>query len=126
MQKIIAKDIDKEKVKTAYTRGIVSLEVIKLKDMPETVEEAEEIYEEIVKTETHLINDLTSGTPYIIRVAYTDNKSKLKSVDPEHMDDMDTYEIGESIQDIYRGLNLPIIKSEFPEKPEVVENSNGK
>jgi hypothetical protein len=113
----MAKNIDKEKVKTAYTRGIVSLEVIKLKDMPETVEEAEKIYGDIVKTETHLINDLTSGTPYIIRVAYTENKSKLKSVDPEHMDDMDTYEIGESIQEIYRGLNLPIIKSEFPEKP---------
>jgi len=110
--------IDKEKAKLVYTRGIVSLEILKLKEMPASVEEAEAIYNKVVKTETHLIDDMTSGTPYIIRVAYTENKGHLKSVDPEQLEDIDAFEIGESIQDIYRGLNLPVIKSEFPTEPE--------
>ena len=107
---------DKDKVKDIYKKGLVSLEVLKLKDMPETVEEAEEIYNEIVKYKTYLIDDLNE--PYVIRLAYTENKSKLKSIDPNRLDDMDAYELGESIQEILKENGFPVIKSEFPEMPD--------
>ena len=114
-------NVDKEKVKLAYTRQIIGLEILKLKDMPETVEEAEEFYNTVVKTKTYLVDDVASGTPYIIRAAYTENKSKLMTVDPDHLDESDVFEIQESIQDIYRELKLPIIKSQFTENPAMQE-----
>ena len=114
-----AANVDREKVKTAYTRQIISLEILKLKEMPDTVEQAEKLYDEVVTTRTYLIDDLASGTPYVIRVAHTDNKNQLKTVDPDHIEDCDVFEIQESIQDIYRELKLPIIKSNFQETPEV-------
>ncbi len=118
--------VNKEKVKTAYTRQIISLEILKLKEMPETVEEAEAFYDKVVKTETHLIDDVASGTPYIIRAAYTENKNQLMTVDPDHLEESDIYEIQESIQDILRGLNLPVIKSQFIEEPEFIEEPKTK
>jgi len=108
--------VDKEKVKKAYTRGLVSLEVLKLKEMPKSIEEAEELYDGIVKYKTYLIDDLSQ--PYIIRLAYTENKSKLNSVDPMTLNEGDQYELSESIQDILRENDFPINKSEFPEQPE--------
>jgi len=107
---------DIEKVKNVYKKGLVSLEVIKLKEMPADVEEAEKLYEEIVKYKTYLIDDLTE--PYLIRLAYTENKSKLKSIDPNHLDDIDAFELGESMQEILKENGFPIIKSAFPEAPE--------
>lgn len=106
--------VDKEKVKDAYTKGLVSLEVIKLKERPETTEEAEALYDKIVKHKTYLVDDLPD--PYIIRLSYTENKSKLRSIDPDHMDEADQFEISESIQDILRENNFPVIKSKFPDK----------
>jgi hypothetical protein len=108
--------VDKEKVKNIYTKGLVSLEVIKLKEMPASVEEAEGLYEEIVKHKTYLIDDLSD--PYIVRLAYTENKSKLRSVDPDRLDDIDAFELGESIQEILKENGFPVIKSDFPEAPE--------
>jgi hypothetical protein len=113
--------VDKEKVKKVYTKGLVSLEIIKLKEMPADVQEAEELYEDIVKHKTYLIDDLTD--PYIVRLAYTENKSKLRSVDPDRLDDIDAFELGESIQEILKENDFPVIKSEFPEAP---EGYNGK
>ena len=107
--------VNKEKTKAIYTKGLVSLEVIKLKEMPENVTEAEELYDSIVKHKTYLIDDLQE--PYIIRLSYTENKSKLRSVDPEFIDDADKYELSESIQEILKENDFPVIKSEFPEKP---------
>jgi len=106
----------KDNVKKVYRRGLVSLEVIKLKEMPADLKEAEELYEEIVKYKTYLIDDLSD--PYLIRLSYTDDKSKLKSIDPNHLDDIDAYELGESIQEILRENDFPVIKSAFPEAPE--------
>jgi len=108
--------INKEKVKDVYTRGLVSLEVIKLKEMPANVDEAETLYNDIVKHKTYLIEDLTE--PYIVRVSYTENKSKLRSVDPDRLDDIDAFELGESIQEILKENGFPVIKSDFPEMPE--------
>jgi len=113
--------VNKEKVKLAYTRQIISLEILKLKEMPETVEEAEALYDKVVKTKTYLVDDLASGEPYVIRAAYTENKSILKTVDPENLEEGDIYEIQESIQDVYRDLKLPVIKSQFKEEPELAE-----
>jgi len=113
--------IDKNKVKDVYTKGLVSLEVIKLKEMPANVKEAEELYNEIVKHKTYLIDDLTE--PYIIRVAYTENKSKLRSVDPDRLDDIDAFELGESIQEILKENGFPVIKSDFPDMPEGYEKN---
>ncbi len=106
---------EKEKVKDVYTKGLVSLEVIKLKTEPESLEAAEELYDNIVKHRTYLVDDLKD--PYLIRVSWTENKSKLRSVDPDHMDEIDQYELSESIQEILKENNFPVIKSEFPEKP---------
>ena len=116
-------EVDVNKVKDMYTKGIVSLEIIKLKEQPKDIEEAEKMYEDMVKIKTYLVDDLSA--PYMIRLAYTENKSKLKSVDPDHMDEMDHYEISETIQDIFRENNFPVIKSEFPEKPEELEYTKG-
>jgi len=115
----MSESIDKEKVKDVYKKGLVSLEVIKLKEMPKNVEEAECLYDEIVKYKTYLVNDLSD--PYLIRLAYTENKSKLKSIDPNHLDDIDAYELGESMQEILRENGFPVIKSAFPEMPEGYE-----
>jgi hypothetical protein len=108
--------VDKEKVKNVYTRGLVSLEVIKLKEAPADVQEAEELYDEIVKHKTYLVDDLTD--PYLIRLSYTENKSKLRSIDPNALDDIDAFELGESVQEILKENGFPVIKSEFPEAPE--------
>ena len=108
--------IDKEKVKEVYTKGLVSLEVIKLRESPVDVKEAEELYTEIVKHKTYLIDDLAD--PYIIRLSFTENKSRLRSVDPDRLEDMDAFELGESIQEILKENGFPVIKSEFPDMPE--------
>jgi len=118
MEKMLTEEEKVQKLKDALTKSLVSLEILKLKEMPASVEEAEELYEELVKTKTYLINDLDS--PYVIRIAYTENKSKLKSVDPEFIDDIDKFELSESIQEILEENGFPVIKSDFPE-----ENSDG-
>jgi hypothetical protein len=107
--------VDKEKVKNVYKKGLVSLEVIRLKEMPSDKEQAEEMYDEIVKHKTFLVEDLSF--PCLIRLAYTDNKSKLRSIDPEHLEDMDKYELSETIQEILKEEGFPVIKSDFPEAP---------
>lgn len=116
--------VDKEKVKAVYTKGLVSLEVIKLKDTPEDLNEAEALYDDIVKHKTYLIEDLNE--PYLIRLSYTENKAKLKSVDPEYLEEMDKFEISESIQEILKENDFPVIKSEFPDKPETPTAPVGK
>jgi len=108
--------VDKEKTKLAFTRGVVSLEIIKLKELPESAEEAEKLYDDLVRTKTYLVDDLSE--PYMIRLAYTENKTRLKSADPDNLDDGDTYELSETIQDILRENGLAVIQSQFPEKPE--------
>jgi hypothetical protein len=108
----------KEKVKDVYNKGLVSLEILKLNKKIKTLEEAEKLYEETVETKTFLIDDLTSGEPYAIRLAYTTKKKNLKSVDPEFLDDSDKFELSESIQDILRNEGFPVIESNFPEAPE--------
>jgi hypothetical protein len=107
--------VDKERVKKVYKKGLVSLEVIRLKERPENEVEAEKLYDQIVKHKTFLINDLSF--PCLIKLSYTDNKSKLRSIDPEYIDDIDKYELSESIQEILRDEGFPIIKSDFPEAP---------
>jgi len=107
--------VDKEKAKLAFTRGLVSLEVLKLKDMPSSIEEAEELYDKIVKYKTYLVDDLSQ--PYLIRLAYTENKTRLNSVDPMTLDEGDQFELSESIQDILRENKFAVNKSEFPERP---------
>jgi hypothetical protein len=42
----------------------------------------------------------------------------LRSVDPDRLDDMDAFELGESIQEILKENGFPVIKSEFPDMPE--------
>lgn len=107
-------EINKEKAKKIYTHGLVSLEVLELAKMPANEEQAEEIYQSIVKHKTYIVDDLSK--PYLIRIAYTENKSALKSVDPEYLDEGDQYEISETIQDILRENDFPVIKSDFPNK----------
>lgn len=119
MSKKVKDVVDKEKVKDAYTKGIVSLEIIKLKEQPASLEEAEKIYDKTVKVKTYLVDDLSD--PYMVRLAYTENKAKLRSVDPDHMDEIDHFEMSETIQEILKENNFPVIKSEFPEKPKVEE-----
>jgi len=104
-----------EKIKKVYTRGMVALDVVKFKNMPEDIETAKELYNEIVQEKFYLIDDLSE--PYLIRLAYTENKSKLKSVDPYRMNDSDLFELGESIQEILKENDFPINKSEFPTDP---------
>jgi len=111
-----------DKVKEVYKKGLVSLEVIKLKNTPNSVEDAEAIYNDIVKFKTYLIEDLNE--PYVIRLAYTEDKSKLKSIDPTHLEDIDAYELGESMQEILKENGFPIIKSAFPEAPQTEEEDD--
>jgi len=112
---MVTEDI-KEKVKNIFTKGLVSLEILKLNKKPDTVEEAESLYDEIVKHKTFLIDDIEE--PLVIRLSYTENKKSLSSVDPNFLSDMVRYEVSESIQDILRNEGFPIIESNFPQ-PEV-------
>jgi hypothetical protein len=112
----MAKKINKEKVVNAYKRGLVSLEIIKLKKMPVDIEEAEKLYDDLVKHKTYLIDDLSE--PYMIRLVYTENKAKLNSVDPDNISEGDQYELSESIQEILRENHFPVIESNFPQKKE--------
>ncbi len=111
---------DKEKTKAAYNQDIVSLEILKVPATLDlkTVEEAEEYYNARVQTKMYLTDDLVDN--YIIRLSYTDKKQELKSVDPEHIEEADEYELSETIQDILRENLFPVIKSNFP-APETKE-----
>jgi hypothetical protein len=104
---------DLEKAKMKYKRGLVSLEILELPVLPKNVEEAEKMYDERVQHKTYVIDDLSR--PYIIRLAYTEDKASLKNVDPEYLDEGDRYEISESIQEILRENDFPVIKSAFPD-----------
>ena len=113
MGKNIVQSTELESAKNVYKKGVVSLEIIKLKDMPSSVEDAEKLYDEIVKSKTYLIDDLSQ--PYMVRLSYTENKSALRSVDPEHLNEGDQFELSESIQDILTENGFPVIKSDFPD-----------
>lgn len=108
--------VDKEKVKAAYTRGLVSLEILKPKKHLRDTKEAEEYYDELVHHKMYLVDDLTEQ--YIVRLSYTDKKNKLNNVDPDQIPEIDQYEISETIQDILRENMFPVVKSNFPEKKE--------
>jgi hypothetical protein len=58
----------------------------------------------------------------MVRLSYTENKSTLKSVDPEFIDDIDKFELSESIQDILRENGFPVIESNFPQVGSEVED----
>jgi len=111
--------MSKESALNAYKRGLISMEIIQLKEMPETPEEADKIYDEYVKHKTYLIDDLSK--PYIVRLSYTEHKSKINSVDPDVIPEGDMYELSESIQDILKENHFPIIESNFPEKEDTNE-----
>ncbi len=108
---------DKTKIKAAYNNDIVSLEILKVPATAEikTVEEANEYYNERVNHKMYVIDDLVDN--YIIRLSYTDKKQELKSVDPEHIEEADEYELSETIQEILRENLFPVIESNFPQKP---------
>ena len=106
--------VDKEKVKAAYTRDLISLEILRTKKHFDSPEEAEKYYDKKVKHKTYIVDDLTQ--PYIIRIAYTESKKDIRSVDPEYIDEGDQYELSETIQDILRENMFPVIKSNFPQK----------
>ncbi len=108
--------VNREKVKAAYNNDIISLEIIKTKEKLTTPEEAEAYYEERVQHKLYLIDDL--GENYIIRLSFTEKKQELSSVDPEHIEEGDQYELSESIQDILRENLFPVIKSNFIPKPQ--------
>ncbi len=93
---------------------MVSLEILKLAKDVEDINEAEELYSEVVKHKTFLVDDLKD--PYVIRLSYTEKKNRLKSVDPEFLDDMEKFEISESIQEILRNEGFPVIESNFPKE----------
>lgn len=112
--------VDKDKVKAAYSKEVVSLEILKVPATAEisTVGEAEEYYNERVNHKMYLVDDLVEK--YVIRLSYTDKKQELKSVDPEHIGEADEFELGETIQEILRENLFPVIKSNFPQKPKEV------
>ena len=106
--------MEAKKALDIYKKGLVSLEILKLKEMPETEEAAEELYNDLVQTKVYLIDDLEH--PYVVRIAYTENKVKMRSVDPEHLPEGDQFELSESIQDILRENGFPVIESAFPQE----------
>lgn len=95
-------------------KSLVTLEVLKMPDELDTIEEIEEYYNKHVTTKTFLIED--TPEPYVIRIS-TAHKKHVKSLDPEFLPEMDAYEISESIQEILREEGFPIFKHKFPEKP---------
>jgi len=107
--------VDKNKVKAVYRRDIVSLEILKTPEKLKTVEEAEAYYDERVQHKMYLIDDLESN--YMIRLSFTEKKKELSSVDPEHIPEIDGFELSESIQEILKENLFPVIKSNFPERP---------
>jgi hypothetical protein len=113
IQKVKPK-IDKEKNKEVYRKDIVSLEILKTKETFDSVEEAEKYYNDRVQHYTYIPDDLSSN--YIIRISVTEKKKELRSVDPDHIPEIDQYELSETIQDILREHRMPIIKSNFPQK----------
>ena len=118
MSKVIKiTDQEKEKVKGVYNKGLVSLEILKVPREVTDIQAAEELYNETVKTKTFLIDDLPNT--YVIRLAYTEKKNKLRSVDPEFLEEGEKFEISESIQEILKDEGFPVIDSNFPQKPEV-------
>ncbi len=108
--------VDKERVKAAYNNDIVSLEIMRVPATAElkTTEEAEAYYSERVNHKMYLINDLEDN--YIIRLSYTEKKQELKSVDPDHIEEGDQYELSETIQEILRENLFPVIESNFPKQ----------
>ncbi len=121
-----AKDlvVDKDKVKAAYNKDIISLEIIKTPEHFKTVEEAEEYYQARVEHRTYLIDDL--DTPYMVRLSFTEKKKEISSVDPEHLPEQDEFELSESIQDILRENLFPVIKSNFPEQKDQQDQNQNK
>ncbi len=112
----------REKAKDIFNKGLVSLEILKLGKPVDNVEEADALYDDIVKHKTYIVDDVSD--PYLIRVAWTEKKKELKSVDPEFLDDIDKFEIAETIQDILREQGFPVINSNFPEAPKDVKVSS--
>jgi len=110
---------DLEKVKKIFTRGLVSLDILEVQEIPDSVEAAENIIDENVKYRTYIIDDCTK--PYLIRLGYTDNKKVIHTVDPDFLDEGDKFEVSESIQDILRENDFPVIKSNFPTADEPVQ-----
>lgn len=108
-----------EKKLEKLKRGLVSLEILKVPKNTKSLEEAEEVYDKLVTHKSYFIDDLSR--PYLIKLAYTEDKSKIRNTDPETIDDGDVYELTESIQEILRENLLPVIKSQFPEKPDYQE-----
>lgn len=109
--------VDKTKVKAAYNNDIVSLEILKVPATAElkTQEEAQAYYDERVNHRMYLVDDLEDN--YIIRLSYTEKKQELKSVDPDHLQDADQFELSETIQEILRENLFPVIESNFPQQP---------
>ena len=108
--------INKEKIKSVYNRDLVSLEILKVDQYFKNEEEAEKYYDTQVKHKYYLIDDLSQ--PYIIKISFTDNQKKIRSIDPEFIPEGDQYEISETVQDILRENMFPVIKSNFPDKRE--------
>jgi hypothetical protein len=63
---------DKQKAKDIFNKGLVSLEILKLGKEVANEEEAEALYDGIVKHKTYLVEDLRD--PYLIRIAWTEQK----------------------------------------------------
>jgi len=112
-------EIDKDKIKQVYKKGLVSLEIMKLKEGVETPEEAEVLYKKNVTDEYFVINDLSK--PFMIKLSYTNSKQELRSVDPDSLNEADKYEISESIQEILKSGGFPIIDSNFPKAEDADE-----
>jgi hypothetical protein len=106
--------IDKEKIKAVYKRDLISLEILKTKKALKNIEEAEEYYNDRVQHKFYIIDDLDSN--YIIRISTSEAKKELRSVDPDHIPEIDQFELSESIQDILKENLFPVIKSQFPKK----------
>ncbi len=110
--------VNKERARAAYNNDIVSLEIMRVPATADlkTTEEAEAYYNERVNHKMYLVDDLEDN--YIIRLSYTEKKQELKSVDPEHLQDADQYELSETIQEILRENLFPVIESNFPKEKE--------
>lgn len=115
--------IDKDKVKAAFQNDIISLEIMKTKEKLATPEEAEKYYNDRVQHKVYLIDDLEEN--YVIRLSFTEKKKELSSVDPEHIEEGDQFELSESIQEILRENLFPVIKSNFPAAPLAPEVPKG-
>jgi len=113
-------DKEKEIIEKTYKKALISLEILQLGEKPNSVEDAEKIYDELVQHKTFIIDDLSRN--YVIRLSYTDKKSSINSVDPDVIPEGDMYELAESIQEILKAEGFPVIESNFKIKEDEIEN----